>query len=242
MQALILAGGLGTRLRPLVNDRPKSMAAISNKPFLEYQIELLKRSHIVNVILCTGYRHEQIQAHFQTGEAWGINIKYSVEEHRLGTAGALKNAEKYVTETFLALNGDSYADLNLEHLIQFHRTQQRGKRRALGTIALTEASDTQAYGCIQIDLENTVSSFTEKSGQSNSHLINAGIYVLEPEILTHVPPARKVSLEKETFPTVIKDGHTLFGYLTAGFFVDIGTPEGYSRFQRYITGAEHDHP
>jgi len=236
MQALILAGGLGTRLRAVVNDKPKPMADIAGKPFIEYQIRLLQRDGIDNVIFCVGYLYEQIQNHFGDGKAWGMKFDYSIEEELLGTAGALKLAQKFIREPFLVLNGDTYLDLDLRELVKFH--QQRTERRGgLGTMALTEIQDAKNYGSVTIGAADEILSFNEKfASTAPSQLINAGIYLLEPAVLDFIAPARKVSLEKETFPALLNQGHRLFGYATDGYFVDIGTPAGYQGFQHYISG------
>lgn len=235
MQALILAGGLGTRLRSLVNDRPKPMVSIGDKPFLEYQIEFLKYYQVTRLILCVGYLYQHIQGYFGDGGDWGVRIHYSIENQPLGTAGALKNAERFVKGTFLVLNGDSYFELDLDQLVRLHESMRAGTRRCIGTIALAQAWDTRGYGSVRLNQENRILSFEEKPDDSNaSTKINAGIYVLEPGILNFVQPRKKVSLEREIFPSVLERGHQLFGYPAQGFFVDIGTPEGFCRFQNYI--------
>ncbi|MGH7597992.1 MAG: nucleotidyltransferase family protein [bacterium] len=236
MQALILAGGLGTRLRSVVNDKPKPMAAVSDKPFIEYQIEFLKRYDINHLILCVGYLYEQIQNYFGNGGKWGIRIDYSIEKELLGTAGALKQAQSFIDETFLVLNGDTYFDINLKDLIKFHQ-RKNAEHDSIGTLALTAIQDARNFGAVTIDAEHKILRFEEKAERAEaSKLINAGIYVLAPEILQHIPSAQKVSLEKETFPALLNQGHRLFGYETTGYFVDIGTPAGYQGFQQYISG------
>ncbi|MGH7450613.1 MAG: nucleotidyltransferase family protein [bacterium] len=236
MQALILAGGLGTRLQSVVNDKPKPMAAVSDKPFIEYQIEFLKRYGVGHLILCVGYLYEQIQDYFGNGEKWGIRIDYSIEKELLGTAGALKQAQPFIDGTFLVLNGDTYFDVNLQELIKFHQ-RQNAEHEGIGTLALTERQDAKNFGSVTTDAQHRILRFEEKSERAEaSKLINAGIYVLEPEILQHISPAQKVSLEKETFPALLNQGHRLFGYETKGYFVDIGTPAGYQGFQQYISG------
>lgn len=236
MQALILAGGLGTRLRSVVNDKPKPMAAVGDKPFIEYQIEFLKRHDVGHLILCVGYLYEQIQGYFGSGEKWGIKIEYSIEKELLGTAGALKQAQPFIEGNFLVLNGDTYFDVSLQELIKFHQRKSAGYH-GIGTLALTEIQDTSNFGSVTIDAEHKILRFEEKSERPEaSKLINAGIYVLEPEILQHIPPTQRVSLEKETFPALLNQGHRLFGYETKGYFIDIGTPAGYQGFQQYISG------
>jgi NDP-sugar pyrophosphorylase family protein len=238
MQALILAGGLGTRLRSVVNDKPKPMAAISDKPFLEYQIELLKRDGIGDIVFCVGYLSEQIQNHFGNGDKWGIKINYSIEEELLGTSGALKLAQRFIRGPFLVLNGDSYLDIDLPKFAKFYQ-EKKAKCGGLGAMALIEIDDARNYGSVTINAEFEILSFNEKSESAEaSKLINAGIYILEPEILDFIPAAKKVSLEKETFPTLLNLGHRLFGYRTEGYFVDIGTPARYQGFQHYISGKK----
>ncbi|MCG3120193.1 MAG: D-glycero-alpha-D-manno-heptose 1-phosphate guanylyltransferase [bacterium] len=236
MQALILAGGLGTRLRAVVSDKPKPMAAIADKPFLEYQLELLKRDGITEVTFCVGYLYEQIRNYFGHGDAWDLKISYSIETELLGTAGALKLAERFIHGPFLVLNGDTFLDVDLRRLLQFYR-EKKEKHNAFGVMALTEVPDAGSYGSVTVNAEAEIASFNEKSaGVAASKLINAGIYVLAPEILPFIPAETKSSLEKEIFPALLNQGHRLFGYHTAGYFVDIGTPAGYQGFQQYIAG------
>jgi len=234
MQALILAGGLGTRLRAVLSDKPKPMATIGGKPFIEYQIAWLKKHEVTDLVLCVGYRHEQIRDYFADGERWGIKIRYSVEEELQGTAGALKLAQRYVTGPFWVLNGDSYFDIDPGKLAQFHQ-QMKAERGGLGTLALTDKQDARDYGAVTLSAKNEILRFEEKSAPVGAaKTINAGIYILEPEILNAIPAAQKVSLERETFPFVLQQGHVLFGYRSSGYFIDIGTPQGYLEFQQHI--------
>ncbi|MGH7493002.1 MAG: nucleotidyltransferase family protein [bacterium] len=238
MQALILAGGLGTRLRTVVNDKPKPMAAVGGKPFIEYQIAWLKKYQVTDLVLCVGYRHEQIRDYFAAGERWGVSIKYSIEDELLGTAGALKLAQRHVTGPFGVLNGDSFFDIDLNQLMQFQR-RMKAARGSLGTLSLTDIPDAREYGAVTLSTQNQILRFEEKSAPAGgSETINAGIYILEPEILNFIPAAQKVSLERETFPAVLQQGHALFGYRSSGYFIDIGTPSAYQEFQKYI--AEKD--
>jgi NDP-sugar pyrophosphorylase family protein len=247
MQALILAGGLGTRLRAVVNDRPKPMASIENgsagsaKPFLEYQLEFLKSHRITHMIFCVGHLHQHIQKYFGNGSQWGVRIDYSIEEKLLGTGGAIKHAENYLNGTFLALNGDSFFGIDLGELIQFHLDKKAKMQQGdyLGTIALTEVQEATGYGLVTLNRDHRILNFAEKSAgrsaeSSGSNWVNAGIYILEPETLNFIPPSRKVSIERETFPSVLKSGRYLGGYCRAGFFVDIGTPAGYRQFRSYV--------
>ena len=231
MQAVILAGGLGKRLRRTVGDRPKSMALVLGRPFLEYQVEHLKKYHIIEIVLCVGYLAEQIKSYFKDGAKFGVDIRYAVDKEPLGTAGALKNAENCLEdEAFLVLNGDSYSELNITKFVQFHK-----KKGGKGTILLSRVSQAQDYGLMELDEEKRITGFFEKSARiSSDSIINAGTYLLEPEVLSYIPAGEKVSLERETFPRLLQEKVPLFGYLTSDYFIDIGTPEKYAQIQKEI--------
>ncbi|HZD58183.1 MAG TPA: nucleotidyltransferase family protein [Anaerolineales bacterium] len=243
MQALILAGGLGERLRSIVNDRPKPMAHIGEKPFLEYQLEFLKRQGVNHLVLCVGYRHRQIQEYFGSGEHWGVHIDYSVEAELLGTAGAIKQAHQYITGRFLALNGDTFFGLDLGAFIKFHELDKLMRQRYIASIALARVREAGSYGLVLLDDNDHVLQFLEKQQSSaddnaGSKWVNAGIYILEPEILDHIPGGKKVSIERDIFPALLEAGFVLGGYQAQGAFIDIGTPDGYYRFQTHILGRK----
>ena len=231
MKAVILAGGLGTRLRKRIDDKPKSMASVSGRPFLEYQIEQLKRYDIEEVVFCIGYLGEQIKDFLGNGAEFGVKVEYATEKELLGTGGALKNAQKYLEDsTFLVLNGDSYLDINLLDFIRCHK-----EKEAQGTIALTKVDVSEEYGLVKIDKENRIRGFLEKAkGDKFGAIINAGIYLFEPELLNYIPEQMKVSLEKEFFPRLLRENIALFGYLSSGYFIDIGTSEKYNQAQREL--------
>ncbi len=233
MKTLILVGGLGTRLQALVSDRPKPMAEFSGKPFLEYQIERLQAQGFTEIVLCVGYRADQIRDHFGDGNRWDVSIDYAVETEPLGTAGAIKNAQRFIEGAFLVLNGDSYLGANFGDMVEFHRSVRSADRRAVGTLAAVAVDDASAYGALEMDAQRYILSFREK-GREGPGWINGGAYVLEPEVLDLIPEGRAVSVERETFPLALERGHRLLGYPVQGFFVDIGTPEGYRRFQRHV--------
>jgi len=234
-QALILAGGLGTRLRSIVRDRPKAMASTGEKPFLEHQIEFLRGFGAESIILCVGYLHEQIKDYFGDGKKFGVHIAYAIEHELLGTGGAIKNAEALLNDRFLALNGDSFLDLDLRKFVQSHKMSCKKNQAGVGTLALVEVEETTSYGAITIDDAGRVLSFKEKTAEDNtSKLVSAGIYALEKKVLNFIPPQQKISLEKETFPALLLSGYLLYGFRSNGFFVDIGTPQGYRIFQDYI--------
>jgi len=228
MKAVILAGGLGRRLRRVVGDRPKSMAPVLGKPFLQYQIEQLKTYDIIQIVLCVGYLGNQIERYFKDGAGFGVNIRYAVEKSPLGTAGALKNSQDYLEgEAFLALNGDSYSKVDFSKFIEFHR-----EKKGRGTILLTRVSHLEDYGLVKMDENMRITGFFEKPEKTSSHsIINAGVYLLEPEVLNYIPEGKEVSLERETFPHLLKRDIPLFGYLTFDYFIDIGTPQQYAQIQ-----------
>jgi len=220
MKVLVLAGGMGTRLREIVNDRPKPMALIGGRPFLEYLILQLKGQGFKDIVLCIGYLGEQIRRYFNDGHRWGVRISYSYEKELLGTGGAIKLAEQMVREeNFLVMNGDSFLSIDIRELINYHLM-----RRALATIALVEVENPSRYGVVEISEEGEIKRFIEKGGISTSRLINGGIYVMHREIFAYLIPG-KVSLEKEIFPNLVGKG--FFGMPVKGFFIDIGVPETY---------------
>jgi D-glycero-alpha-D-manno-heptose 1-phosphate guanylyltransferase len=235
MQAVILAGGLGTRLRPVVTDRPKPMVRVGDRPFLEYQIHFLKAHQIDHIVLCVGYLHEKIQTYFLDGKSLGLKIDYVVEEQLLGTGGAIKNAREHLDQTFLVLNGDSYLDLDVRAFIQFHKDKKSRDHRCLGTIALTQVADGRDYGSVRLGPERRILAFEEKAlKMTGSGQVNAGIYVLERDVLGLIPAGVRTSVEAEVFPSILRSEYRLYGYPDRGFFVDIGTPKGYYRFCDYI--------
>jgi NDP-sugar pyrophosphorylase family protein len=235
LRALILAGGAGTRLRSIVSDRPKPMADFGEQPFLEFQIRWLRRQGISRILLCVGYKHEKIQSHFGDGRPLGVEIEYSLEKQALGTGGALKRALARSHDTFLALNGDSFFDLHLSQLLGAHLANKASHPRNLGTLALVSVADAREFGSVELDPRQRILRFAEKSQHApGPALVSAGIYVLEPELFEGFQPDRQLSLEHEIFPAALASGRGLFGHVAEGFFVDIGTPGGYRRFQHYV--------
>jgi NDP-sugar pyrophosphorylase family protein len=213
---VVLVGGFGTRLRPLTNQTPKAMLPVANRPFLEHQLEHLASHGIDRVILACGYRPDALRAHF------GDRVQYVVEDEPLGTAGAIAHATRGVEETFVACNGDVLTDLDVTALVGLHRD-----RRARLTLALHAVDDPSRYGVVETAADGAVTRFVEKPppGAAGADTINAGTYVIEPEVLADVPPGRAVSIEQEVFPTLI--GRGLYAQVQAGRWIDIGTPESY---------------
>jgi D-glycero-alpha-D-manno-heptose 1-phosphate guanylyltransferase len=230
--AVVLAGGLGTRLRPAFAVGPKSLAPIAGKPFLGYLLGWLASSGVRDVILCVGYRAAQIQEYAGGGETWGLGVRYSVEDNPLGTGGALKKAEGLLSgDCVFVINGDTYLDVDLAQMLAFHR-----QRNALVTIAAAQVSDPERYGTLQLGESGRVESFAEKRArpETRAHeqgaFINGGVYVFSRECLARIPPDCGVSLEREVLPGSISTKH-IFGFATEGYFLDIGIENDYNRAQ-----------
>lgn len=225
MKALILAGGFGTRLKDVLKDVPKPMAPVMGKPFLEYQIRLLREQGINEIILGVYHMSDQIKSYFGNGKRFAVEITYSEENTPLGTAGAIKNAQKYLDDTFIVLNGDSYSPVDIKEMLNFHRA-----KKSKFTICLTKTDDTAHYGSVSMD-GSKLSAFLEKS-DSKTGVINSGIYMFEPEIFDYIESDKNVSLEKEIFPKLVSAG-LLYGYNSDSYFMDIGRPETYAKFKDY---------
>jgi NDP-sugar pyrophosphorylase family protein len=233
LPVVILAGGLGSRLRPAVADRPKGLAPIGEKPFLEIQIELLRDQGADRFVLCIGHGAEQIREHFGDGRRWGVRTEYSIETGELlGTAGALKLAEAWFDPQALVLNGDTYFALDYGRLVEHHRAEWR-EAGVLATIALARAPDASCCGSVQLDAAaRYLLGFLEKeaSGGRTSGWVNAGAYVLQRELIDRVPAGRPVSLEREVFPDLLRGGGPIAAFTSREAFLDIGTPAGLNHF------------
>ncbi|MDQ5815306.1 MAG: NDP-sugar synthase [Actinomycetota bacterium] len=225
MKAFILAGGFGTRLRPLTLTRPKHLLPIANRPHIEHVFDLLLRHGIDEVVLMTSYLAEAFADTLAGAEQMGMKLEVTHEAEPLGTAGALKNAEHLVgDDAFLAFNGDVLTNVDLSAVIDRHRARQ-----AEASIVLTPVDDPSAYGVVPTKEDGSVLGFIEKPprDQAPSNLINAGIYVLEPSILERIPVDRVWSAERELFPQLVAEGARLFASGTDAYWMDIGTPEKY---------------
>lgn len=224
MQAVVLVGGEGTRLRPLTNDFPKPALTLVDRPFLAYAVEWLGAHGVTEVVLACGFKPEVLQEALGTGEHEGVRLTYVVEPERRGTAGAIRFAAEALGERlqdrFLALNGDVLADLDLTALRRAHEA-----RGATATIGLCAVADSSAYGLVRRGPEDAVLDFTEKTGEPVPGEINAGAYVLERSVLELIPPGREVSIEREVFPRLVGAG--LHALLLDGYWMDIGTRERY---------------
>lgn len=225
--AVILAGGLGTRLRSVVADRPKVLAPVAGRPFLAYLLEQVRSAGVRRSVLCTGHLADQVQDTFGSSFR-GMALDYSVETDPAGTGGALRNALPLLDRApFLALNGDSYCEVDLRRLWQWHHL-----RPAHATLVVVPVPDAGRFGRIDLDPHGRVVGFHEKSPRGGPGRVNGGIYVLRPEALSRVPEGRTVSLEREVFPALAQSG--LYGFPAEGRFIDIGTPESFAEAERFV--------
>lgn len=231
MQALILAGGLGTRLRDAVKDSPKAMAPVNGRPFLEYQIEILKSNGINDIVLSTGYMSEKIEEYFGSGKNHGISITYVKEKDLLGTGGAIKKAKDFLEEHFFALNGDSVFLVDLGVMLKFHKNNQADL-----TIALAKVNDRSRFGNVEIDAKSQIVGFFEKDNSQGS-LINGGVYIFERDNFDWQEFPEKFSIETDFFPRVIS-GNTVFGFVSDAFFIDIGTVDDYRKLGEQISAGK----
>jgi NDP-sugar pyrophosphorylase family protein len=231
VQAIVLVGGEGTRLRPLTYGTPKPMVPIMNVPFLARTLERLRRADIRDVILAAGYMPQAIVEYFGDGAQLDMSITYAIEERPLGTAGALKNVESSITGPFFVLNGDVLTSLDLRAMREYH--EQKG---GLGTLHLIRVEDPSPFGCVVHGADGRIRAFVEKppKGEEPTDEINAGTYLLEREILDFIPAGRNVSIERATFPEVIAAGRALYAYTTADYWLDLGRPEQYLAAHRDI--------
>jgi len=231
VQAIVLVGGEGTRLRPLTYGTPKPMVPIVNTPFLARTMERLYEAGIRDVILAAGYMPQAIVDYFGDGTRLGMNITYVIEESPLGTAGAIKNVERHIRGSFFVLNGDVLTSLDLGAMSEYHRS-----KGGIGTLHLIPVEDPSAFGCVVHDSYGLVSAFVEKPPREKAptNEINAGTYLLEPEILAMIPAGRMVSIERETFPEIIASGKHLYAYTTNDYWIDVGRPEQYLAAHRDI--------
>ncbi|MBS6643438.1 MAG: nucleotidyltransferase family protein [Clostridiaceae bacterium] len=224
MQAILLAGGLGTRLQSVVNDRPKPMALIQEKPFMEYVIHELGKHGITDIIFAVGYKGSMVEEYFKDGAGYGINVSYAYEEELLGTAGAIKNAGKFVSEDrFFVLNADTFYQIDYSRIMKL---QQEAKLDM--ALVLRKVPDVSRYGEALLK-DGMLTAFNEKTTESRPGTINGGIYLMKQELLSDIPDG-KVSLENEMIPKWLKEGKRLGGIVNDGYFIDIGVPADYFKF------------
>lgn len=221
IDVIILCGGLGKRLRPAVPDRPKALAQIKDKPFLDILIENLREGGFNNILLCIGYLGKQIKEHFNYKK--DFNLIFSEEEVPLGTGGAIKNAIPLIkSNTFMVMNGDSIIDLNVKNFIDYHVN-----KKALISMVLTRSNNTGDYGTVILDKSERILSFDEKIDTVRESLINAGVYLMQKEVFSYMPEEDNFSLEYDLFPRLVKE--KCYGFITENEVIDIGTPERYNK-------------
>jgi NDP-sugar pyrophosphorylase family protein len=239
MKAILLAGGKGTRLRPLTIHTPKPIVPIFERPFLHYQLDLLKQvPEIDEVILSLNYQPRRIEEIFGDGIDSGLALRYVVEPAPLGTAGAIRYAGDALRESVVVFNGDVLTQVNLAEVIACHR-----ERHARATIVLTPVENPAAYGLVETDQNGNIQRFLEKPNpdEISCDTINAGIYVLEPDTFDRIPKDTPWSIERSFFPSLIERRETFIGYTYRGYWIDIGTPEKYMQVHRDIMDGRFIH-
>ena len=237
VRAFVLCGGPGTRLRPLIADRPKSMALISGTPFLQLLLDRLRSQGVGDVILGTGYMAEKIEGYFDCGNKSAMCIRYSREDEPLGTAGALKLAEPLISDPVLVLNGDSYVEWNVVPMLELFTAKD-----AVSVVVVQAVADVTRYGSVALDQDGRITQFFEKGLRGGPGLINAGVYLLRKQIVRDLPAGTAISLEREVFPRLLDRG--VYGLISTGLFIDIGIPEDFKRAQALLASrvgtAAHD--
>jgi NDP-sugar pyrophosphorylase family protein len=227
VRAFVLCGGYGTRLRPVLADRPKSMALISGTPFLQLLLDRLKSQGVSDVIFGTGYMAEKIESYFGSGNKFAMRIRYSRENEPLGTGGALKLAEPLISDPVLVLNGDSYVEWKLIPLLELFTA-----KKADIVVVLQAVADVTRYGSVTLNQEGRLTEFIEKGIRAGPGLINAGVYLLRKQIVCDLPTGKAISLEREVFPGLLRRG--VYGLVCTGLFIDIGIPEDFNRAQALL--------
>jgi len=229
MQAIVLAGGMGTRLRPLTYTRPKPMIAVANRPAIDHIVAAAARAGFSEIIIATNYMAEIIQAYCAT-EPFPIPVRCLREDHPLGTAGAVKNVEDQITGPFAVIQGDSLSDIDLSGLVAAHR-----RLGGIATIAVMPVENPSEFGIVELDGEGRIVRFLEKPKREEcfSNLANTGFYLFEPEILGHIPPGTAYDFSFELFPALLRTGKAIFGWQTQAYWIDLG------RIATYLAGNAH---
>ncbi len=236
-QAVLLAGGRGTRLRPLTYRTPKALLPVLNQPLISYELALLGRYEVSEAILTTAYHADKLRPALGTGQRWGLRLTYVQEEPPLDTAGAIKNAELLIAGDFFAFNGDLILDCDLTELAQAHRQAQ-----AAVTILLRRVEDITHFGLIQRDERGYITAFLEKvpDDETGQNTVNAGVYVMASEVLNHIPADRPYSNETDLFPALLEQGLPMYGHLPAreGYWTDVGRTETYLAANRELLSGQ----
>jgi len=223
--AVLLVGGMGTRLQPILPSTPKPLARVGNMPFLELLVLQLRSQGIRRMVMCSGHLADQIEGAFGDGRKWDVEINYSKESQPLGTAGAVKFAERHLQQAsdFLVMNGDSFLELDFRQFIRFHRDHG-----GLISVAVRKVPDATRYGTVELDKHHRVIGFSEEKGAPVPGIVNGGVYLFNHATLEHIPQG-PTSLEKDIFPHLLE--HGVYALEQHGMFIDIGTPEDYARAQ-----------
>src|SRR5579864_4412746 len=239
MQAVILVGGEGTRLRPLTYALPKPMVPILGRPFIGWIIERLRRAWVDDIILSCCYLPDVIEAHFGDGSDLGLKLHYVVEDTPLGTAGAIRNAIDLIHGPIFVSNGDILTGLDLPAMRASHE-----RRNAMATIHTRAVDDPSQFGVVETDADGRVLRFVEKPkfGETDARDINAGTYILERDAVDAIPANRSVSIERETFPLLIRETHRVYAVSTQDYWIDVGRPETYRQAHKDILDGEFDKP
>jgi NDP-sugar pyrophosphorylase family protein len=227
MQAVILAGGRATRMRPLTLHTPKPIVPIVGRPFLAYTLDMLRRAHVLDVTLALSYQPQKIEDAFGDGSHSGVRLRYIVESLPLGTAGAVRNAREHIDTRAIVLNGDILTDVDLAAVLAAHR-----ESGAAATIVLAPVDNPRAYGVVETDEAGRVTHFYEKPAADKdlpTNTVNAGIYVIEPEVLTYMPAGETVTFEYDLFPALLEQGVHVQSFAAGGYWTDIGTPKRFLR-------------
>lgn len=231
MKAVVMAGGEGTRLRPLTSNQPKPMVPILNKPVMGYILELLKEHDIEDIVATLQFLPQLIKNYFGRGSDYGVNLHYSIEDYPMGTAGSVKEAEDFLDEPFIVISGDALTDFDLTQLVEFHK-----RKGAMVTIALKRVENPLEFGVVITEESGQIERFLEKPtwGQVFSDTVNTGIYVLEPEIFKYIPKGEKYDFSKDLFPVLLEKGAPLYGCILDGYWCDIGNFEQYMQAHRDV--------
>lgn len=232
--AVILVGGLGTRLKSVIGETPKPMVEVGGKPFLLFLIESLRDRGILNIILCVGYKHEIVEEFFGDGRKFGVRISYAIERDLLGTAGAIKNAEALLggVDRFFVLNGDSFLDFDIEKFYDFHI-----RKKSDFSFVVTDSGEKHRSGNLILDKESRLTKFKEKdeiNADEDPTYINAGIYLVNKSVFTLIPNGDRFSLEYDLVPQMMQNGMNVYGHVVSEDLIDIGTPESLEYFKRNV--------
>lgn len=233
MKAMVLAAGLGTRLRPITNNIPKPLIPVAGKPLIHYTLNLLKRHNIKEVMINLHYLADMIKKEVGDGSRFGIKVHYSYEPDILGTGGGIKKVEDFFSDgTFLVINADILVGLDLSDVVRFH--QEKG---AIATMVLRHDKDVDSYGAIEIDRDSRIREFLGKidyQGPPLKKLMFTGIHVLEPEVLSYIPSNISCCINRTAYPEMIKKGERVYGYVMNGYWSDLGTPERYRQAEEDV--------